>query len=248
MADTVTALTLSETLENKINAVGVENLPANFNVSKWQLNCLAFANEKRADLKQFSHQQIVEGLMKGAYLGLDFWNKECYLIPYRDQLQFMADWRGSIKLAKRYSTRPIKQINAKIVREGDEFQMTSESGQDSFVFKPLPFNDGKIVGAFAYVQYEDGGVEVEVLNISELNSAKGQSKAQNSPAWQKFGSEMYRKVAIHRLCKHIPLDFELPNQRDLLMEGIDTVSSAKEQALADAEYQANVVDVEVEDF
>ena len=45
-----------------------------------------------------------------------------------------------------------------------------------------------------------------------------------------------------------PIDFELPNQQSLLMEGIDTVTTAKEQALADAEYQANAIDVEVEDF
>ena len=247
MAET-TALTLSESLESKVASIGAEGLPANFNAVKWQLNCLAFIRENRNNFSNFSVPQIVEGLMKGAYLGLDFWNKECYLIPYGNQLQFMADWRGSIKLAKRYSTRPIKQINAKVVREGDDFQMTSESGQDSFTFKPLPFNNGKIVGAFAYVQYEDGGVEVETLNVAELDSARSQSKAQNSPAWKKFGSEMYRKVAIHRLCKHIPIDFELPNQQSLLMEGIDTVTTAKEQALADAEYQANAIDVEVEDF
>ena len=102
-----------------------EALPKDLSIPRFVQNAVALLNDNPT-LTQFAQKygttQIKQGLMKAAYLGLDFINKECYLIPFANQISFMIDYRGNIKLAKKYSIIPIKDIYAKIVREGDNFE------------------------------------------------------------------------------------------------------------------------------
>ena len=170
--------------------------------------------------------QIKQGLLKGAYLGLDAMNKECYLIPYGNILSFMIDYRGNVKLAKKYSIRPILDIYAKIVRLGDDFEEVINNGVASINFKPLPFNNTGIIGAFAVCVYEDGGLMYETMSLTDLENTRKSSKASNSPAWTRFTGEMYKKTVLHRLCKNIELEFGNNEQRKYFMEDmeIDTVS------------------------
>lgn len=85
---------------------------------------------------EYKQSEIMSGLMKGATLGLDFFNKEAYLVPYGSQLNYQTDYRGAKKLAKKYSIRPIRDIYAKLVREGDEFEEVIENGEQGINFKP----------------------------------------------------------------------------------------------------------------
>ena len=80
-------------------------------------------------------------------------------------------------------------------------------------FTPHPFNDGKVVGAFAVVEYEDGGIGTEVMSLAELENTRKHSKASNSMAWKDFTSTMYKKTVLRRLCKQIEIDFENATQR-----------------------------------
>lgn len=88
-------------------------------------------------------ESVYLALAKGAYLGLDFFNGECYAIPYSGEVNFQTDYKGEIKLAKTYSRNPIKDIYAKNVREGDFFEEIIESGKQSVNFRPVPFSDKK---------------------------------------------------------------------------------------------------------
>lgn len=44
---------------------------------------------------------------------------------------------------KQYSVRPIKDIYAKVVREGDEFEEIIEKGIPTINFRPKPFSNEK---------------------------------------------------------------------------------------------------------
>ena len=59
--------------------------------------------------------------------------------------------RGEIKLCKRYSSNPIQDIYAKVVREGDKFEEVIENGKQYVNFRPKTFSNGEIIGAFAVV-------------------------------------------------------------------------------------------------
>lgn len=195
----------------------MDALPRDFNRARFVQNTLALVHDNE-QLSKMPQSKLVPVLMKGAYLGLDFFNKECYAVPYGQQLQFTPSYKGMVKLAKKFSKRPIKDIYAHIVHDGDEFESGMEDGQEFVKFNPKPFNDGQIVGAFAVAQYQDGGIKVETMSKQQLDAVKRMSKAQSGTAWKFFADEMYRKSVIRRLCKGIDLDMETIEQARILQQ------------------------------
>lgn len=241
----------SEKLTDKL--VSVESaLPKDFNRERFVQNCLAVMNEK-PELAQINKAEVIQGLCKGAYLGLDFMNKECYLIPYGKSVQFQTDYKGEKKFVKNYSIRPIQEIYAKIVREGDTFREKIIDGRPSIDFEPLPFNGNDIVGAFSVVLYKDGGMEYEVMTTKDINGVRNNySKAANSKAWKNSWDEMAKKTVLRRLCKHIETDFESVEARKAWEEASDSniVKAEKSDEIVDVFAEDVVIDVdfhEVED-
>ena len=116
--------TFDMALMEKLDSVN-DALPKDFNKQRFVQNTLALIHDN-PKLMEYKQSEIMSGLMKGATLGLDFFNKEAYLVPYGSQLNYQTDYRGAKKLAKKYSIRPIKDIYAKLVREGDEFEEVIE--------------------------------------------------------------------------------------------------------------------------
>ena len=191
-----------------------EALPREFNKTRFVQNAIALLNDNDV-LKdynaEYGSKNILAGLLKGAYLNLDFVSNEAYLVPYGKKLQFMPSYRGCVKLAQKYSIRPIKDIYAKVVRKGDEFKEKIVDGQPTIDFLPLPFNDDEIIGAFAVCQFEDGGLQYDVMSRKSLDQTRKASRMANGPAW-KFEEEMFKKTVLRRLCKHIQIDFDSPEQ------------------------------------
>ena len=222
-------------LADKLDSVS-DALPKDFNKARFVQNALALVNEN-PNIAKYGQQKIMAGLLKGAYLGLDFYSKECYLVPYGNDLNYQTDYRGAKKLAKKYSIRPIKDIYAKLVHEGDLFEEKIIGGEQSFDFKPKPFNDGKIIGAFAVVLYTDGGMAYDTMSLADLENTRKASKASNSPAWKNFTGEMYKKTVLHRLCKHIELDFENPTQQNMFLSGMEIETD--QQKIAENEIAEN---------
>lgn len=70
--------TFSMVLTDKLDNVS-EALPKDFNKARFVQNALALINDNPA-LQKYSQSQLTAGLLKGAYLGLDFYSKECYLV------------------------------------------------------------------------------------------------------------------------------------------------------------------------
>ena len=218
MAENEVAIKFSEKLTDKL--VSVESaLPKDFNRERFVQNCIAVMNENPA-LAKINPAQTIQGLLKGAYLGLDFLNRECYLIPYGNSVQFQTDYKGEVKFTKKYSIRKILDVYAKVVRKGDEFVEEIIDGKPSIDFKPLPFNDDEIIGAFAVVLYQDGGMSYEVMSVKDINSVRNNySKASQSKAWKYSFDEMCKKTVYRRLCKHIETDFESAEAHSAWDEG-----------------------------
>lgn len=207
-------------LTDKLTEVS-EALPKDFNKTRFVQNCVALMNE-HPELARLNKREVIQGLLKGAYLGLDYMNKECYLIPYKNTIQFQTDYKGECKFVKKYSVRPILDIQSKVVKEGDIFNPTVIDGRPSFEFKPVPFNTKEEVGVFAYVVYKDGGMEYELMDREEVEKVRNvYSRASNSKAWQNSWSEMARKTVLRRLLKHISVDFESTEALKAWEEGGD---------------------------
>lgn len=153
---------------------------------------------------------------------MDFFNGECYAIPYDGQMQFQTDYKGEIKLCKRWSKNPIKDIYAKVVREGDFFLEEVDSGEQKVQFRPEPFSNKPMIGAFAIVVFKDGSMMYDTMSTEDIENIRNiYSKAKNSPAWKNSPGEMYKKTVIRRLCKLIDLDFDNKEQQKAYIDGGD---------------------------
>lgn len=219
-------------------------LPKDFNKARFLQNCMTVLSENK-DLQACDINSVKRGVLKAAFLGLDFFNKEAYLIKYGNTCNFQTDYRGEKKLAKKYSIRPVKDIYAKLVREGDEFEEIIDNGEPSINFKPVPFNDGNIIGAFAVVLFEDGTMSYETMSKAEIEDIrKNYSKAPNSPAWKNSTGEMYKKTVFRRLCKNIELDFESKEQKEAFDDSSDFEfnKDIKKTVQADIDENANTIE------
>lgn len=219
---------LNSLLQSKQDA-----LPKDFNETRFLQNCMSVLQDTKG-LEKVEPMSIARTMLKGAFLGLDFFTKECYAIPYGNQLNFQTDYKGEIKLAKKYSINPIKDIYAKLVREDDDFQEEIKDGIQSINFKPKTFNNKEILGAFAVVLFKDGSMLYETMSKEEIEHVRTSfSKAANSPAWVKAPGEMYKKTVLRRLCKFIELDFERKEQLEAFEEGAGMDFDKKECNISD---------------
>lgn len=212
---------IKSVLESKLEQ-SMSAIPEGFNQQRFVMNCLAVMKGDLAKWKGFKMGQIAEVFLKGAFLGLDFFNGECYAITYGNEINFQTDYKGEIKLAKKYSRNPIKDIYAKVVRDGDEFVERIEGGVQTVYFNPVPFSDQPIIGAFAVVVFKDGSMIYETMSKAEIEGIRnGFSKAKNSPAWTKTPGEMYKKTVLRRLLKFVDLDFDNSEQDAAFVDGGD---------------------------
>lgn len=213
----------SDILNTQLANIG-KGLPKELNTQRFVANCITLLNENPT-LQHYSKQDLCVGLMKGAILGLDFLSKECYLIPYGSKLNFQTDYKGDVKIARRYAKRPVQDIYAKLVKEGDLFESGIKENQTYLNHEERsPFdNSKKIVGVYAVVRYKDGGIEYETMSTEEIEQVRQAfSKSKNSPAWQNTWGEMAKKTCLRRLCKHITIDLESVERQLAFEEGSDS--------------------------
>lgn len=211
---TVVYQNLEGLLEDKVDA-----LPKGFNQTRFLQNCMTVLQDTKG-IDKVEPRSVARTMLKGAFLGLDFFNRECYAIPYGNTLQFQTDYKGEIKLAKKYSINPIKDIYAKLVREGDVFQEEIIDGRQTINFKPKIFNNEQIIGAFAVALFQDGGMMYDTMSVEEIeHTRKKFSKMPNGQAWKDSTGEMYKKTVLRRLCKLIELDFDSIEQKQAFDEG-----------------------------
>ena len=176
---------LTETLIQK-----AAQLPQNFNQTKFVQNCLS-ALDSIDDIEEVEPGSVVKGLMKGAILGLDFMNKECYLIPYKNKdtgnkdVNFQTDYKGEKKLAKLYSVKPIEEITTELVRVGDFYEVEVKDNKKFVNWKPIRFNNEAIEGAFSIVLFTDKS---------------------------SVSAEMYKKTVLRLNLKNVAKVFENPEQ------------------------------------
>lgn len=207
-----------------------EALPAGFNQQRFILNCITVIqdmmkdNKKKEQLEKINLETIPVCLAKAAYLGLDFFNGECYAIPYGGNLTFQTDYKGEIKLCKRYSKNKIKDIFAKVVRQGDFFMEEVDGGKQNVQYRPKPFSNEQMIGAFAIVVFEDGSMMYDTMSSEDIENVRNTySKMKDSQAWKSSTGEMYKKTVLRRLCKLIDLDFDNIEQQKAYEDGGDVV-------------------------
>lgn len=185
-------------------------LPRDINADRLRINAMMYVTEDKK-LYQLACEQpakIAQIIFNFIALGLDMLNRECYIIPYNGKLQVLKDYKGEVKLVKKYAIDPIREIYARVVYAQDKYYFDEEN---KFIheFDPFKVDRGDKIGAFCTVIYQNGVQQTEFVNIEEIEKVKSVSqsaKSEYSP-WQKWEDEMFKKTVIRKAMKNISLDF-----------------------------------------
>jgi len=146
---------------------------------------------------------FVDGIRDAALDGLVIDGRMAYWVPYGNVAKYSPSYIGVLAAARKSGV--ITDGYAIEVYEGEPFTFEERDGQQILHHQQMVerrvADDTKIVAAFAKVILPDGRVRYEVAGRPDLEAMRSQSKAPNSPAYQKFKGQMFRKSVLRRLLK-----------------------------------------------
>lgn len=235
---------LTNNLDVSLDAVK-EALPGDFNKARFLQNTVAVFKAS-PNLLQYNQTEVLTECLKASYLGLDFMNKEAWLVPYGNHVQFQLGYKGACKFVKKYSIRPIQDIYAKVVRKGDDFEYGDKDGKQYLNWKPVPFSGSDPIGFFACIQFVDGGVLYEVMSKEEVDKIRRRSKAGGSGPWVTDYEQMALKTVLKRICKNVETDFDNIEQRNAWDSDNAEFEQAPAAEVVDPFADNNEVEVEAE--
>ncbi len=164
---------------------------------------------------------LMAAVMEAATLGIEPTGVlgGAHLVPFKGKAQLIIGYRGLIELARR--SGEIESIEARVVREGDDFAY--QYGTEAAV-RHVPLLDAEtrpLTHVYAVAKLRGGAVQFEVMTREQVESIRNQSsgykyaessKRRDSP-WHLHDAEMWRKTAVRRLVKYLPIAVEA---RDLI--------------------------------
>lgn len=203
-------------------------------------------------LRDCTPLSLVNGVLEIAMLGLDI-GRTAHLIPYGKEATVIIDYKGFIELAHRSSQ--ISSFSFKPVYENDLFDY--EEGTGRYIkHKPTNKERGKLIAAYAIVNFRNGGFDFEVVLPPDIEATKKKApgaKRSDSP-WNKVDEEwtMWCKTAVRRLAKRIPQSPELQKAaylEELVEAGLKQSIDHVTEDIIDADFKTvkqpdNVVDTE----
>lgn len=229
-----------------VNALdSTANLPDKVDKQRLALNFISLLQDK-PELTKFGASVMAPMVVRCAKDNLDVLNQEVYIYEgYGGKLTYTPSYKGLRKMAIQKSVKPIKDITAKLIYEGDTLDEEYANGESHLHYKSNFMNRGKWLGVFCTVLFKDGSEIHEIMNMDDINAIKAKSK--NSGAWKDFPGEMAKKAVIRRICKQITMDFNDKEQADSFSGADEFIDNPKEQAAHDIEQNANKQDLDSED-
>lgn len=151
----------------------------------------------------------LDGGVLGQAYPVPYWNNrerrlECQLIP---------GYRGLIKLAR--NSGAVADVWAEVVFEKDTFdyelglEPSLKHKRNDSVADP-----GAMIYAYAVARFKDGERKFVVMNRAEIERIRNASSSKSKSGevfgpWVDHPGEMWKKTAIRRLCKTLPLSVEV---------------------------------------
>lgn len=179
-------------------------LPAYVNATKFMAG-ITTAVQKNPALLECSNQSLMSAVLMCAGFGLipNTPLGHAWLIPYKERgepkAQFQVGYQGLLSLVR--ASGEITQVQAQVVREGDDFQYEFGLAQ---VLRHVPKADSEapITHAYAYVKFNDGTHSFEVMTNKQITGIRKRSKS--GSVWATDEEMMARKTVLIRLCRYLP--------------------------------------------
>lgn len=225
-------------------AAGELRLPKDYSVENALKSAyIILSDPKNNLLVKCDKSSIAEALLKMVVNGVSPMKKQCYFIPYGDKLSCDISYAGNVVIAKRFGN--LKSIKANAIFEGDvfEFEVDVPTGHRKIIKHSQTLDSvgsGKVKGAYAVYELEDGTVDVEVMSINQIQAAWNQGGSKGgSPAHKNFPDQMAIKTVINRACKLIISSSDDSVLYDALNED-GTIDYAAENASHEVKTSANL--------
>lgn len=173
--------------------------------AEWFFGEVRVAVARAPKLADCTPVSVVDALTTCAQLGLSPSGRlgSAYLIPYKDKCTLVIGYRGYADLA--YRSGDVSSFHAQVVHEGDEFQY--EEGL-SPVLRHVPTEadkPGLLRAVYAIARMKDGSTAHVVMLRREVLAIKARSRASSDGPWVTDEAEMWKKTAVRRLIKLLPL-------------------------------------------
>lgn len=198
---------------------GELRLPANYSPenalkSAWLALQAAETSDHKPVLEVCTKPSIANSLLDMVVQGLNPAKKQCYFIPYGQQLSCQRSYHGTMAVAEMVN-QTIEDIVAEVVYEGDSLKYHIERGQkviDEHQQTLDSVDAGRVKAAYAIVFYRDGRQRTTLMTFAEIKQSWRQSrmnpfddKGQIKPTSThgKFTAEMCKRTVISRACKPI---------------------------------------------
>lgn len=209
---------------------GIDAIPKDVNTRRLEINMMRYVKDNKEvyELAKNKPQKVAQILYNEATLGLDPYMNDFYIIPYKKkdknnkwvvnaekEPEVRRDYKADIKLMYKYSIRPVKNIFAEVIYDDDVYTF-DKYGFFTHERNPFKSEEGReLVGAYAVVVFENGIIHTEFISPSDIERSKAKSTSYQSDIknnttyspWNTNPKAMWKKTAIKRLVKWVPLGF-----------------------------------------
>lgn len=210
-------------------------------------------------LLECTPESILFSVMQSAALGLEPSGGvlgQGYLVPFysskdrRFLCQFIPGYRGLCKLARQ--SGEVQQIWAEVVYEKDQFTYSMGLSPDiKHVRNDKEADPGPMTHVYAVARFTDGTPQFIVMNRREVEAIKKSTKSKDKQGnifgpWADHEPEMWKKTAIRRLCKQLPLSVEAQTlmQQTESNDGVSMLAAAFEALPGPGEDDQEPIDAE----
>jgi recombination protein RecT len=182
-------------------------LPSHISPERFQRVVMTVVNMS-PDLARADKTSLLSACMKCAADGLVPDGRDAALVVFNGKVQYMPMYAGLMRRAR--NSGAIASISAHVVHEKDAF--TYQLGDEEAIHHtPAMGERGKMIAVYAIARFKDGSIQREVLTATEVEKVRkvSRSGSGNSSPWTQWPDQMWRKTAIRRLSKYLPLDADM---------------------------------------
>ncbi|MBQ4133042.1 MAG: recombinase RecT, partial [Desulfovibrionaceae bacterium] len=158
-------------------------------------------------------ETLVAAIVEASSLGLEIdMRGQAYLVPFqnkktgRREVQLIPGYKGLADLA--FRSGRVSSIFAEVVCENDKFKF-SLGLEPVLEHTPNLEDRGRLLAVYAVARMKDADPQFVVMGRADVERIKKASKASTSGPWSDWEEEMWKKTAIRRLCKLLPLSPEM---------------------------------------
>ena len=152
-------------------------------------------------------ESLVAAIVEASSLGLELdLRGQAYLVPYGKNVTLIPGYKGLMDLA--YRSGRVTNIYAEVVCENDRFAFALGLAP-KLEHTPNLDDRGALKAVYAVARVKDADPAFVVLGKTEIDKIRKASRASGSGPWVQWEEEMWKKTAIRRLCKYLPLSPEI---------------------------------------